>query len=72
MRAKVTIFNPAAISATISVTMTLEQWAQLRKDMKDAPSYGPAGNLKNAIDELSSSMNKVFHYEADEDTIHAE
>lgn len=71
MRANVEISNPAAVSATISFTMTLEQWVQLRKDMKDAPFYGPAMTLRNAIDELSDRVNKVFHFEC-EDTVNAE
>ena len=62
MRADISIDNPARVSATISITMTLEQWSELRKGIKDAPYYGPAQTLRQAIDELSEKMGEVFSF----------
>lgn len=66
MKATISVTNPDEIEATISITLTLKQWVELRKEIKDVAFYGPGHQLRSAIDELSQKVNKVFSfYEGD-------
>lgn len=71
MKAKIAITNPNKIEATISLTMTLEQWQDLRKEMKDMPFYGATQALRGSIDELVEKSRANFHVDTSDEEVAA-
>ncbi len=62
MKAELTIEKPQHVEATISFTFTLEQWVDVQKAMKDAPNYGPTGQIRSAIDVLAGKICRTLRY----------
>lgn len=63
MRAKASFTKPGGIEATITLTATLEKWQELREQLKDAPFYGVARDLNEAVSELTTKLCGWAQYE---------
>lgn len=64
MRARLKIEKPEDIEATITMTMTLQEWELLRDQLKQAH---PSWRLASVIDDLLSQGRKVFWAEPAQD-----
>lgn len=60
MKASMKLTKPDDVEATISLTMTLEQWKLLRTSVADEASYRPGGQLRQAIDNLVRQATMTF------------
>ncbi len=60
MKASMKLTKPDDVEATISLTMTLEQWKLLRVSVSDDPHYQPGGKLRATIDDLVSQATRAF------------
>lgn len=60
MKAALRLTNPDAVEATISLTMTLEQWKILRVSLASDQHYEPGGKLRQAIDDLVRQATRAF------------
>lgn len=63
MRAELTIKDPGNLEATIAFTLRLSQWVEVQKALKDAPLYGPTGEIKQAIDDLARKACGTFRFD---------
>jgi hypothetical protein len=63
MRVCAQFSDPGKINATITITTTLDRWKQLSDDLKDAPYYGVAGDLRSAITDLQLKLMGQIGYE---------
>lgn len=61
MKASMKLTKPDEVEATISLTMTLEQWKLLRVSVSADQSYEPGGKLRQAIDDLVRQATKAFY-----------
>lgn len=64
MRATFRLEDVPAIQATMSITMSLEEWGRLRKLLQDQP--WPASRLSSAIVTLLMDAEKKFNAEEKE------
>lgn len=62
MKALLDIEKPNSVKATISLTLTLEQWIELKGQLKDAPLYGASGELKDAVNQLIMKLCSTIGY----------
>ncbi len=60
MKASLRLTNPDLVEATISMTMTLEQWKLLRASLASEQHYEPGGKLRQAIDDLVRQATRAF------------
>lgn len=60
MKASLKLTNPDEVEATISLTMTLEQWKLLRASVSSDQHYEPGGKLRQAIDDLVRQATRTF------------
>lgn len=58
MKASYWLQSPEKIEATLTVTMTIEEWRALQKQLPD--SVWPAWKFSNEISELISHANRHF------------
>lgn len=63
MRAVLKFKEPRDIAATISLTMTMEEWSDLKAILSAAPFYGPAQWLREAINDLHQRATVQLQYE---------
>ena len=57
MQARFKLENPKAIEATLTLTLTLEQWERLREQLE----YNwPGSDLRNVITDLLAQARKVY------------
>lgn len=66
MKATIELENPNDLRATISMTLTLEDWVKLRTQMDGMPYYGGAQELRQAITVLTNKACANFQYEPEE------
>lgn len=66
MKAVMKFHKPQDIAATISLTMTMEQWGDLRERLKGAPYSGPAHWLREAIDDLHQRAARELRHEPED------
>ncbi len=60
MKARMTVINPDKIEATLSITMTIKDWKELRETMSN--KY-PAWHLRSAITDLIDKVNVAITIE---------
>lgn len=60
MKAKISIVEPENVMASITLTMTVAGWRQLREAMAGEPYYGPAQQLREAVDDLTRKVERVI------------
>ena len=60
MKATIRLAKPEDVEATISLTMTLLQWKELRTSIAEDKLYEPGGKLREAIDDLVRQATRVF------------
>lgn len=66
MKAKIEIVDPKKILASVTLTMSVEHWQELRKAMDGQPFYGPARHLRDAVDELVGKVASKINYSAED------
>lgn len=66
-RATFAVENPGEVEVKLEMTMTVAQWAEVRKALTTAHFYGPTGWLREAIDQLTRSAEKEFRFTAEEE-----
>ncbi len=60
MKATMRLTKPDDVEATISLTMTLAQWKELRIPLAEDKNYRPGGKLREAIDDLVRQATRAF------------
>ena len=63
MRATAKFTKPGDIEVTITMTASLEKWQELRDDLKEAPFYGLARDLRGAVDDMTIKLMGCVNYE---------
>jgi hypothetical protein len=63
VKADIKLEKPNDLRATVSITLTLQQWVELRDSMKDLPYYGGAQALREAVYQLVDKACTVYRYE---------
>lgn len=62
-RFEMEVFKPGAIQFELRATLTLDEWLTIKVALKDAPAYGPTGQLVDAIRAMTADAQKTFrHY----------
>lgn len=62
MKAAIEIVEPKKVVASITLTMSVEAWQDLRKALDDQPLYGPAQQLRAAVDDLVQKVAYKINY----------
>ncbi len=66
-RAVTKITNPDSIEVTISFTLTVANWKNLRKQIDNVEYHGPAHWLREAINDLTRKVERELDYTEPED-----
>lgn len=53
-------YEPTKIKFELRIVMTLEEWQSVRLALKTDDLYGPAGRLKDSIDDMTEQAGKAF------------
>ncbi|MCT7662359.1 hypothetical protein [Shinella kummerowiae] len=62
MKAHIAFVDPKNIEASVTLTMTVERWMDLRKAMDGQPYYGAAQQLRAAVDDLVERVGRRIDY----------
>lgn len=65
MKAKIEINDPLAIVASVTLTMSVRQWQELRDSMRDAPFYGPWQQVRDAVRDLTVALERPIFLTAE-------
>lgn len=63
MKAAAQFTNPGNISATITITATLDRWKELSDDLKEVPFHSVGGELRSAITDLQIKLCGQINYQ---------
>jgi hypothetical protein len=67
VKADIKLEKPNDLRATVSITLTLQQWVELRDSMKDLPYYGGAQALREAVYQLVDKACTAYGYEPEKE-----
>lgn len=65
IRAEIAVATPAEVAMTMTITMTLKDWIELRNALPVSDHWHPVQQLHRAVDELTRKACKSFDFYGD-------
>lgn len=70
MKAKIEIVDPSEVVASITLTMTVQEWKALKSALDSQPLYGPAQRVRDAVFALTCRVEQAINFDAPEESQH--